>query len=103
MILQVFEHRELAVEARVLEDYPQAFTDQEGVASQVMIQEVHRARGWRHERGENLEEGGFPSTVGAEQREHLAASDGKTHPAEGLALAIRVAQVLDMDRPGVFI
>src|SRR5919109_2781301 len=62
-----------------------------------MAQQAYDARGWRHERRENLKERGFPPAIGTEQGEHLAASDGKIHPAKGLAIAIDMAQIFDLD------
>ena len=97
MVPQVLEHRELAVKARMLEDHPQVPANQRRVPAEVMAPQAYNTRGWRHERRKNLKERRFPPTIGAEQSEHLAASDGKTHPAKGLSVAIDMAQIFDFN------
>ncbi len=54
---------------------------------------VGRTAGGSHPRGQHSDRGRLACTVGAEEAEHFARSDGEAHSFEGLGAARAVALV----------
>ena len=93
---QVLMHRELVVEARVLEDDTEVAADRGRCEVQGIAEDVGRASGCWHQRRQDFEECGLAATVGPEQSEDLAARDAEAHVVECDARSVHVAEVLDL-------
>jgi len=97
VVAEVLGHRELRVEARALEDHPQAHPHRARLVGQIPAQHPHGSPGRRHEGGEDLEEGRLAASIRPEETKDLSAGYGKGDAGERFPSPVQVTQVLDLD------
>ena len=98
LVQEVLDDRELGVEARVLENHPDALSDGVRIPQGVPAQERDPSAGGGHERGEDLEQRGLPAAILAQDAENLAPADGERDPFQRDVRAIGVVEILGDDR-----
>ncbi len=98
LVAQVLLDRELAVDARVLEDDAELAADVVRLRADVEAADARRAGGRGKDRREDAEERALPAAVRSEQREQLALAHLERHARERLAVAVAVAKIVDLDR-----
>ena len=98
---EVLLRRKLHVDAARLEDHADLAAHAAGIQSHVVAQNQSASGGGQHQGGKNAEHGGLAAAVGAEQTEDLGAIHGEGDAVEGDAIAVLMAQAVDLnDRPG---
>src|SRR4051812_23798662 len=93
-----FGHGQEALDARRLQDDPDALAHPFVALCGIETEHGHLARRALAKALEDLDGRGLPRTVGAEEREDLTVLDGHVDGFDGLELSIRLAQAFDDDR-----
>src|ERR1022692_4681932 len=88
MMLQVFEHGEFAIDARMLKHDAELAADLDGAAGEIMAHHTRAAGLNRNQSRKNFEQRGFAAAIGTEEAEDLAACDGEADIVQRLAVAI---------------
>jgi hypothetical protein len=88
---------EVAVERLVLEDEADVAADVVALGGDVEAAHARVARGGSRERAEHVDRRALAGAVGAEEAEDLAAGDGERNAADGLDLAVRLDELVDLD------
>jgi hypothetical protein len=94
---QVLGRAQVSVEGRVLEDEADVAADVVALGGDVEAGDARAPAGGTREGAEDVDRGGLPGTVGAEEAEHLAAADLEAHAPHRRDVAERLAQVGDGD------
>ena len=95
---EVLLHGERAVHARVLEDDAQAAADPVGLARHVVSEHARGTAAGGEQGGKDPKERALAPAVRTEEAEELAALDAQRDAVERDALAVAVAQLLDLER-----
>ena len=75
VMLQVLEHRQFAVDARMLKDHAHLAANLDGVAGEVAAEHSCASGLKRNQRRKKAEQRGLAAAVGTEEAEYLAARD----------------------------
>jgi len=85
MVLEIFDYRQLGIEARVLENHTEACTHSVRILDQALAENLSISTGRGQQRRKNFEQGGFPSTVRTKQCEKLSTTNGEGYIGKGYA------------------
>ena len=88
-MLEVFQHGQFAVDARMLKHHAHLAANLDGVAREVAAEHPRASRLNRNQRREKSEQRGLAAAVGTQETEHLAARNREAYVAQRLALAVR--------------
>ena len=99
LVEHIFEDGEFVIEAWGLEDDAELLSGEVWVGEDVDVEDGDLALGGAKEGGEDSEEGGFASAVGAEDGEDLVGGDAEGEVVEsggGVGL-VAMGELLDVD------
>ena len=94
-------HPGLPREPALLQDHPGPLAELGRLSRRIEAEDADRAAGRRPEALQDLQRGGLPRAVRAEQAEHLAVADVEVHAPQHLGRAVALPQVTNLDREAV--
>ena len=95
VVQEILHHRELGIQARMLEDHPQMASDVVRLAGHVVVEDGDASAGGEEQRGQNLEEGRLAAAVGSEKAEDLTARDRERDARQRLTRSVAMTKILD--------
>ena len=98
LMREVLAHPQFFVQARRLEDDPDAAAQGSGIAEQVEPENGGGAAGWPNEGGKDAEESGLAPAVRPEQAEDLTRSDAQGKMIERDTIAVAMGEVERAER-----
>jgi hypothetical protein len=93
----VLNHRQLGVQARLLEDNPEMAPDLGRLKHHIMTEDATGPAGGSKQRGEDPKECGLPTSIRAEETKDLTPSHAERHPIEGLSLPVLMGEAQNVN------